>query len=93
MILGTAAYMAPEQARGRPADKRADLWAFGCVLYEMLTGHRVFEGHDVSETLAFVITPDGQRLLMLKVPGAESTPQLVVVKNWFEELKRLVLVN
>jgi serine/threonine-protein kinase len=54
-ILGTAAYMAPEQAKGRPADKRSDLWAFGCVLYEMLTGKRAFEGEDVSDTLAAVL--------------------------------------
>jgi serine/threonine protein kinase/Tol biopolymer transport system component len=55
MILGTAAYMSPEQARGKPVDKRADIWAFGCVLYEMLTGLRAFEGEDVSATLAAVI--------------------------------------
>ena len=52
LILGTAAYMSPEQAKGRLADKRSDVWAFGCVLYEMLTGRRVFEGDDVSDTLA-----------------------------------------
>src|SRR5499433_879971 len=55
MILGTAAYMSPEQAKGRPADKRSDIWAFGCVLYEMLTGKRAFEGEDVSDTLANVL--------------------------------------
>jgi serine/threonine-protein kinase len=55
MILGTAAYMAPEQARGKPVDKRADIWAFGVVLYEMLTGRRAFEGDDVSSILAAVI--------------------------------------
>src|SRR5215813_13559298 len=55
MILGTAAYMSPEQAKGRPADNRSDVWAFGCVLYEMLTGKRAFEGEDVSDTLAAVL--------------------------------------
>jgi eukaryotic-like serine/threonine-protein kinase len=55
VILGTAAYMSPEQARGRPVDRRADIWAFGCVLYEMLTGRRAFEGDDVSTTLAAVL--------------------------------------
>ncbi|MEX2271617.1 MAG: protein kinase [Vicinamibacterales bacterium] len=55
VILGTAAYMSPEQAKGKTIDRRSDVWAFGCVLYEMLTGSRVFEGEDVSETLASVL--------------------------------------
>ena len=63
-ILGTAAYMAPEQAKGRPADKRSDMWAFGCVLYEMLTGTRTFDGDDVSDTMAAVLRaePDWKKL-------------------------------
>jgi serine/threonine protein kinase len=55
VLLGTAAYMAPEQARGQPVDKRADIWAFGLILYEMLTGRRPFDGNNVSDVLAAVI--------------------------------------
>jgi serine/threonine-protein kinase len=55
VILGTAAYMSPEQAKGRAADKRSDVWAFGCVLYEMLAGRRAFEGEDISDTLATIL--------------------------------------
>ena len=64
VILGTAAYMSPEQAKGKPVDKRADIWALGCVLFEMLSGKRAFEGEDVSDTLAAVLRgqPDWKAL-------------------------------
>ena len=55
MILGTATYMAPEQAKGRVADKRCDVWAFGCVLFEMLAGRRAFDGEDVTEVIAAIV--------------------------------------
>ena len=62
--MGTAAYMSPEQAKGRPADRRADIWAFGCVLYDMLTGETTFRGESVTDTLAAVIRaePDWSQL-------------------------------
>jgi serine/threonine-protein kinase len=68
IILGTAAYMSPEQAKGKAVDRRADIWAFGCLLYEMLTGKRAFGGQAVSETLAAVIRDD---------PNWSALPQAV----------------
>ena len=70
VILGTAAYMSPEQARGKHVDKRADVWAFGCVLYEMLVGARPFAGDDVSQTIARVIErePDWEKLNTVAPP-------------------------
>ena len=64
VILGTAAYMSPEQARGKAVDKRSDIWAFGCVLYEMLTGKKAFEGETVSDAIAAILTrePDWSAL-------------------------------
>src|ERR1700694_2714200 len=64
VILGTAAYMSPEQAKGKQVDKRTDIWAFGCVLYELLTGKAAFHGEDVTDILAAVVRaePDWQAL-------------------------------
>ena len=71
VILGTAAYMSPEQARGKPVDKRADIWAFGVVLYEMLTGRRAFGGEEMSDVFASVLAREPDlALLPDDVPGS-----------------------
>ena len=72
IVLGTAAYMSPEQARGKPVDKRADIWAFGCVLYEMLTGARLFAGDSIPETLGLIFSREPD---LAKLPAA--TPERV----------------
>jgi Tol biopolymer transport system component len=71
VILGTAAYMSPEQARGRVVDERADIWAFGCILFEMLTGEQLFKGETVSDTLAAVLRAEPDwRMLPAETPPA-----------------------
>ena len=74
VILGTAEYMSPEQARGQVVDKRADIWAFGCVLYEMLAGRRLFDGVSTTDALAAVLTtePDWTRLPQTTPPAVQS---------------------
>ena len=66
VILGTAAYMSPEQARGEATDSRSDVFAFGCVVYEMLTGHQAFDGQTVSDILAGVLRVDPNFTLLPK---------------------------
>jgi serine/threonine protein kinase len=83
VILGTAAYMSPEQAKGRAADKRSDVWAFGCVLFEMLTGQRAFAGEDVSDTLAAILrgAPDWTALPAAVPPHVRAIIQRCLARD------------
>jgi serine/threonine-protein kinase len=78
MILGTAAYMSPEQARGKNVDRRADIWAFGCVLYEMLSGRRAFEDEDTSDTIASVLKNEPDWSL---IPADVPVPVVALAKG------------
>jgi Tol biopolymer transport system component len=83
VILGTAAYMSPEQAKAKPIDRRADIWAFGCVLFEMLTGRRAFEGEDVTDTIAAVVSkePDWSQLPASTPPSVQLLLRRCLEKN------------
>jgi len=89
VILGTAAYMSPEQARGRVVDKRADIWAFGCVVYEMLTGRRAFDGEDVTMVLASIVKsePDWAALPVDTPPGLRTILPRCVQKDPKQRLR------
>jgi serine/threonine-protein kinase len=95
MIIGTAAYMAPEQAKGRPVDRRADVWAFGCVLYEMLTGRRAFEGEDITDTLAAIVRgePDWARLPAGLPPTARVLIERCLIKDRTDRLADMSVVR
>jgi serine/threonine protein kinase len=83
VILGTAAYMSPEQAKGRAADKRSDIWAFGVVLYEMLTGRRAFDGEDMTDVLGAVVRlePNWEALSPDVPPPVRTLLQSCLVKD------------
>jgi Tol biopolymer transport system component len=83
ILLGTAAYMSPEQARGKPTDERTDIWAFACVLYEMLTGRPAFSGEDITSTLASVLErePDFRLLPSSLPPAVRRTLELCLEKD------------
>ena len=95
VILGTAAYMSPEQAKGKRVDRRADNWAFGCVLYEMLTGRRAFEAEEVSETLAFVLTrePDWDALPEATPGPVRRVLQLCLTKDRAQRIRDIADVR
>ena len=88
-ILGTAGYMAPEQTKGRAADTRCDVWAFGCVLYEMLTGTRAFAGDDVTETIAAIIRgePDWRTLPVDTPPAIRRLLRRALEKDARQRLR------
>ena len=83
VILGTAAYMSPEQARGKSVDRRADIWAFGCVLFEMVTGRRVFEGDEITDVLARLIErdPDWTKLPSSTAPSMRRLLERCLTKD------------
>ena len=89
MILGTAAYMAPEQARGKPVDKRADIWAFGCVVYEMLSARQPFNGETVTDLLAAIVkeTPDWTALPEVTPPALRRLLEHCLVKDPTQRLR------
>jgi len=85
MLLGTAAYMSPEQAKGLAADKRSDVWAFGCVLFEMLTGARAFHGDDVSESLAAVLKSEPG---WATLPAGTPAPVRALLESCLQKSRR-----
>ncbi len=91
IILGTASYMAPEQAKGRPADRRADIWAFGCLLYEALTGRRAFVGETVTELLAAIMRdePDWSALPLAVPPSIRQLLKRCLVKDVRQRLQAI----
>ena len=86
VILGTAAYMSPEQARGKPVDKRTDIWSFGCVLYEILTGHAAFRGETLSDTIANVL--DREPELEALPAGTSIIIETLLRRCWAKDPRR-----
>ncbi|MGB8438004.1 MAG: protein kinase [Candidatus Acidiferrales bacterium] len=88
-ILGTPAYMSPEQVRGKSVDKRADIWAFGCAFYEMLSGHRAFDAESITEVLAAVLTkePDWASLPQTTPPAIQRLLRRCLVKDPKQRLR------
>ena len=95
IILGTAGYMSPEQAKGRAADRRSDVWSFGCLLFEMLAGARAFEGEDLTDTIAAIVRgePNWQALPATTPPALRQLLQRTLVKERAERLPDMSVVR
>ena len=95
IVLGTAGYMSPEQAKGRPADKRSDVWSFGCLLYEMLAGARAFQGEDVTDTIAAVVRgePDWKALPAATPPALRRLIERCLTKDRAQRLPDMSVVR
>jgi serine/threonine-protein kinase len=95
VLLGTAAYMSPEQAKGRPADRRSDIWAFGCVLYEMLSGRAAFQGESLTETFAAVLRsePDWSALPAAMPAGVRTLLTLCLSKESARQIASMSVVR
>ncbi|MEE8183870.1 MAG: protein kinase, partial [Acidobacteriota bacterium] len=91
VILGTAAYMSPEQARGKPVDRRTDIWSFGCVLFEMITGARPFQGETLSDTSAAILKPDPDwsSVPITTSAGIESLVRKCLRKDSYQRLQHI----
>ena len=95
LILGTAGYMSPEQAKGRMADRRSDVWSFGCVLFEMLAGSRAFEGEDVTDTIAAIVRgePNWSALPPSTPPALRTVIERCLVKDRTQRLADMAVVR
>src|SRR5262245_40835211 len=95
IVLGTAGYMSPEQAKGRAADRRSDVWSFGCMLFEMLAGSRAFEGEDVTDTIAAIVRgePNWKALPALTPPALRQLIERTLIKDRTQRLPDMSVVR
>src|SRR5262245_7229204 len=95
IVLGTAGYMSPEQAKGRAADRRSDVWSFGCMLFEMLAGSRAFEGEDITDTIAAIVRgePNWQALPAATPPALRQLIERSLIKDRAQRLPDMSVVR
>jgi serine/threonine protein kinase/Tol biopolymer transport system component len=95
VVLGTAGYMSPEQAKGRPADRRSDVWSFGCLLFELLAGSRAFDGEDITDTIAAIVRgePNMKALPATTTPALRQLVERCLVKDRTQRLSDMSVVR